>query len=384
MSRYDQLAEQWWHWYADQIGRRYDEVTTPALLLDLDAARRNIERMAAKFRELPASLRPHVKGHKSPQLARLEVEAGAVGVACATVWEAEVMATAGIDDVLIANEVVHPDKVRELAALAAGHRITVAVDGLANVDQLERALDRQGAQLEVLIEIDVGMGRCGVRDVADAVGLAERIAGAGHLHLRGLQGFEGHCMLELDREVRCAMTQAANEKLAAAADLLAERGHPSHDISGGGMGTYFITGAHSRITEVQAGSYSLMDAFHEQLVPGEFEVALTVLGTVISHQGNTVILDAGRKAVGVDFAIPPLASVKGGTVRAYAEEHCVIDFDGPSPLTVGDRAEVLPGYGPTTVNLHDVFFVIEDRVVTDIWPVNPRGPGRGHWPIAPP
>jgi D-serine deaminase-like pyridoxal phosphate-dependent protein len=376
MSLVESVHEQWLDRYRDQLGRARDEVTTPALLLDLDVAKRNIESMAAKFRELPAELRPHIKVHKSPQLSRMQVEAGAIGVATATVWEAVVMAESGIDDVLVANQVVHPDKVRTLAELAREHRITIAVDDLRNVQQLATAAEAAGSTLEVLIEIDVGMGRCGVRTKEEALPLAERIAELGALTFRGMQGYEGHCMLEPDRDTRLQECGAANAKLIEAVDFLAEHGHPSADVSAGGTGTYFITGANPRITEVQAGSYTLMDYFHGNLVPGGFDVAMTVLGTVISRQGNTVVLDCGRKSVGIDFVTPPLRDHPDGEVRYYAEEHCLVDFPATPPLDLGDGAEVIAGYGPTTVNLYDVFHVIEDGVVTDIWPVTPRGPGR--------
>jgi len=361
--------------YRNQIGRARAEVTTPALILDLDKAKRNIATMAEKFRELPAELRPHIKVHKSVELARLTVEAGAIGVACATPWEALVMAEGGIKDVLVANQVVQPDKVAVIAALARDHRITVTVDDDRNVEQLSRAAGEAGSNLELLIEIDVGMGRCGVRTKEEALPIAERIAELPHVELRGMQGYEGHCMLEPDRDKRFRDARAANDKLVEAADFLGEHGHPCADLSAGGTGTYFITGAHPRITEVQAGSYALMDCFHGNLVPGGFEVALTVAGTVISRQGNTVVLDCGRKCVGIDFVTPPLVDYPDAEIRYYAEEHCLADFPGPPPLDLGDVAEVMGGYGPTTVNLHDVFHVVEDGVVTAIWPVHPRGPG---------
>jgi D-serine deaminase-like pyridoxal phosphate-dependent protein len=362
--------------HGDQIGRARSEVTTPALLLDLDLAKRNIATMAEKFRELPADLRPHFKAHKSPQLARLQVEAGAVGVACATVWEAIVTAGTGSIDVLIANQLVHPDKVRAAAELARSHRLTVAVDDVRNVEQLSRAAIEAGAELELLIELDVGMGRCGVRSQAEALPLAERIAELPALTLRGLQAYEGHCVLEPDRDKRIADARTANQKAIDAFDFLADCGHPLELISAGGTGTYYITGANPRIHEVQAGSYTLMDAMHRALVPGEFEVAMTVASSVISRQGNTVVLDCGRKSVGIDFVTPPVVSHPDGRVRYYAEEHCLVDFPGPPPLDLGDAAEVMGGYGPTTVNLHDVFYVVEDGVVTDIWPITPRGSGQ--------
>jgi D-serine deaminase-like pyridoxal phosphate-dependent protein len=362
--------------YGDQIGRARRDVSTPALLLDLDKAKRNIATMAAKFRELPAELRPHFKAHKSPQLARLQVEAGAIGVACATVWEAIVIADAGIIDVLVANQVVQPDKVRAAAELARSHRLTIAVDDVRNADQLSRAAVEAGAELELLIELDVGMGRCGVRSREEALTLAERIAKLPGLKLRGLQAYEGHCMLEPDPDKRIADARTANRQAIDAFDFLAERGQPVEVISAGGTGTYHITGANPRIHEVQAGSYTLMDAMHRALAPGGFEVALTVASTVISRQGSTVVLDCGRKTVGIDFVTPPLVSHPEGRARYYAEEHCLVDFPGPPALDLGDVAEVMAGYGPTTVNLHDVFHVVEDGVVTDIWPVTPRGPGR--------
>lgn len=375
MSTVDSVREQVRERYRDQLGRPRHEVTTPALLLDLDVARRNIDTMARKFDDLPAKLRPHIKVHKSVELARMTIDAGAIGVACATAWEAVVMARGGIADVLIANQVVQRDKVAAVAELAREHRITVAVDDVRNVDQLAHAAAEAGSALELLIELDVGMGRCGVRRQEEALPIAERIADLPRLRLRGLQAYEGHCMLEPDRGRRIRAAGEANEKAVAAADFLAAQGHPCDDISGGGTGTYFITGAHPRITEVQAGSYALLDCFHGNLVPGGFEVAMTVLGTVISRQGNTVVLDCGRKAVGIDFVTPPLIKYPEAEIRYYAEEHCLADFPGPSPLDLGDTAEVMGGYGPTTVNLHEVFHVIEDGVVTDIWPVNPRGSG---------
>jgi D-serine deaminase-like pyridoxal phosphate-dependent protein len=361
--------------YGDQIGRARGDVSTPALVLDLDRAKRNIATMAAKFRELPADLRPHFKAHKSPQLARLQVEAGAIGVACATVWEAIVVVETGIVDVLIANQVVQPDKVRAAAELARSHRLTVVVDDVRNAEQLSRAAVESDAELELLVELDVGMGRCGVRSREEALRLAERIAELPALKLRGLQAYEGHCMLEPDPDERLAEAQMANRQAIDAFDFLAERGHAVEVISAGGTGTYYITGANPRIHEVQAGSYTLMDAMHVALVPG-FEVAMTVASTVISRQGSTVVLDCGRKSVGIDFVTPPLVSHPDGRVRYYAEEHCLVDFPGPPSLDLGDVAEVMGGYAPTTVNLHDVFHVVEDGVVTDIWPVSPRGPGR--------
>ena len=175
------------------------------------------------------------------------------------------------------------------------------------------------------------MGRCGVRTQEETLPLAERIAALPGLTLRGVQAYEGHCMLEPDPDKRVADAHAANQAAIDAFDLLAEHGHPVQVISAGGTGTYFITGANPRIHEVQAGSYALMDSMHGALVPGGFEVAMTVAGAVLSRHGNTVVLDCGRKSVGIDFVTPPLVSHPGGEVRFFAEEHCLVDFPGNAP-----------------------------------------------------
>jgi len=362
--------------YRDQIGRAKHEVTTPALLLDLDVTRRNIEQMAADIRTLSASLRPHVKTHKCVQLAQMQIDAGAVGVACATVWEAIVMATeAGVQDVMLANQVVDDRKIQALARIAGESRITVAVDEEENLLQLSQAAARARAEFGVVIEIDVGMKRAGVRTSEHALRLAESAAQLPALTFRGVHGYEGHCMSQADPAERERATCFANQRLTEAAERLAAEGHACEIVSAGGTGTYLTTGANPKITEVQAGSYVFMDGFHERLLPGRFGVALTVLGSVLSRQGSTVVFDFGRKSVSTDFGVPRLVRIRDATVRTYAEEHCVVDFVGSPPLRVGDRAETMVDYAPTAVGLHDVFHVIERGVVTDIWAVNPRGSG---------
>ena len=332
--------------------------------------------MAHRVSELGVGLRPHIKVHKSPALARMQVAAGVVGVACATVWEAVAMATlAGVEDVLIANQVVGADKLLAAAELARECRLTVAVDDERNARELSRAAAAAGSVLELLIEVDVGMRRAGVRGAAQASALAAAISGLPALRLRGLQGYEGHCMGVDDPGAREAGTLEANAALLDAADALAAAGHACETISAGGTGTYATTGANPRIDEIQAGSYVLMDRFHERLVPGEFELALTVLGRVVSRQGSTVVLDCGRKSVSTDVWPPGLVGLPDARVRAFAEEHCLIDFDGTPSLDLGDTAEVALSYAPTGVNLHDVFHVVEGGVVTDIWPISPRGSG---------
>ncbi len=362
--------------YRSAIGRSRHDLVTPALILDLDVARRNIATMAEYMHTVPAKLRPHIKVHKSPELARMQMEAGeAIGLTTATVWEAVVMVRGGIDDILIANEVVGKEKIRALAELASDARITVAIDNAQNAEELSVAALAVGSTLGVLIDLDVGMERCGVRTKEEALDLAEAVSKLPGLRLDGMMGYEGHCMLEPDPDLRVRKAHAAMDKLMDAVDFLAQAGFESKVISAGGTGTYNITGAHPRVTELQAGSYVVMDAFHAQLVPG-FPVALTVLATVISRQGNRIVLDSGRKTVGSELGLPLLKDVPAATA-AIAEEHLLVDVDPGSPVKVGDRLEVVSGYGPTTVNLHDVYYVVENDVVTDVWPIRSRGAGLG-------
>jgi len=362
--------------YRSAIGRPRHDLVTPALILDLDVARRNIAAMAEYMRTVPAKLRPHIKVHKSPELARMQMEAGeALGLTTATVWEAVVMVRGGIDDILIANEVVGEEKVKALAELARDARINVAIDDAHNAEELSAAALKAGSTLGVLIDLDVGMERCGVRTKEEALRLAEHVSKLRGLRLEGMMGYEGHCMLEPDPVLRVQKAHAAMDKLMDAVDHLSQAGFESKVISGGGTGTYNITGAQPRLTELQAGSYVVMDAFHAQLVPG-FPVALTVLGTVISRQGHRVVFDTGRKVIGSELGLPRLKDVPS-TTAGIAEEHLLVDVDPGYPLKVGDLVEVISGYGPTTVNLHDVYYVVQNDVVTEVWPIRARGAGLG-------
>jgi D-serine deaminase-like pyridoxal phosphate-dependent protein len=360
--------------YGGAIGRSRRDLVTPALVMDLDAVRSNIQFMMQRLSTTKARVRPHIKCQKSPELARMQVEAGAIGVCTATVWEAIVMSRAGIEDVLIANEVGGREKIAALAQAAREGRITVAIDDPRNAEDVSSAVQAAGSKLEVLIEVDVGMGRGGVRSPAAAVVLAQRVAELPGLRLRGVQGYEGHCMSETDRAVRTQKVRAALDCLGSAIDQLAAAGFHCEVVSSGGTGTYDITGNDPRVTEIQAGSFVFMDNFHGNLVPG-FSRSLTVLGTVVIKQGKTIVLDAGRKSVGVDYVFPSMVEYPGYRARGFAEEHAIFDVDEGCPLKLGDTVELTPGYVPTTVNLYDAYHVVEKDVVVDIWPIVPRGPG---------
>jgi D-serine deaminase-like pyridoxal phosphate-dependent protein len=359
--------------YGRHVGEPVDALPTPALLVDVDALQRNIATMMTALNGRAARLRPHTKVQKSPDIALMQVYAGAIGVTVASVWEGAAMAAAGVGDILIANELVPRDRVAAAAALAAHTRLTVAVDDARNIDALSAAMTSRGTEADALVDLDVGMARCGARSPEEALRLAEQVHAAPGLRLRGVMAYEGHCMLEPDPERRARLAGKAMDYAASVKEMLRSKGLPADTLSAGGTGTYDITGHNPQVTELQAGSYVFMDAFHGNLVPG-FEVSLTVLTSVMARHGDTIILDAGRKSIGIDFVLPPILG-HDYVARYYAEEHALIDTDERFSADIGDRVRLVSGYAPTTVNLHDALFAVRDDQVVDVWPVFPRGPG---------
>lgn len=356
--------------YRTALGRPRDEVTTPALLLDLATLRANLDLMADGMRDAPATLRAHVKVHKSPHIARMQVEHGAMGVGCATVWEAIVMARAGIRDVFVINEVVGPEKTRALALLAREADVKASVDDAAQVDELSAAAVAAGSTIGVLIDVDEGMHRCGVTTTAEALPLAQRISQSPGLRFFGLTGYEGHCSLEFDEAKRHAMAREAMAKLTGIAADLAAAGYPCQIVSAAGTGTWGTTSRYPGVTEIQPGSYATMDGHHRGLDP-RFGWAVTVLASVISRRPDRIVTDAGSKTVGASHGV-----LKGWDLEKYRfdEEHSIFLADASVPLTTGDKVEVLCNYTPFAISYFEAYHVLEDGKVVDIWPVMPRGP----------
>jgi D-serine deaminase-like pyridoxal phosphate-dependent protein len=367
------------HWgkgdmVATPIGAAKAELDTPALCLDIEVVERNIQRMAGYFRDRPVKLRPHSKTHKSPVLARMQLAAGAIGITCAKLGEAEVMAQAGIRDILIANQVVSPGKIVRLVNLAAYTDVIVAVDNAGNVAKLSAAAEAKGVQLRVLVEVDIGHGRCGVPPGQPALELARRVMASPGLRLAGLMGYEGHSVMTPDPNERRAQTEASLALLTGTADLLRSQGIPVEIVSSGGTGTYFITGNYPGITELEVGSYITMDRQYREATGIDFEYGLTVLSTVVSARGNDqAICDAGLKALTSDFGMPLVVDPPGWALTGLSEEHGhLARVDGP-PLHVGAQVEIVPNHGCTTINLHDTYHVMRRGVLEALWPVAARG-----------
>jgi D-serine deaminase-like pyridoxal phosphate-dependent protein len=349
-----------------------DRLPTPALLLDRRILQRNIERMTQALGD-GVALRPHVKSHKCLEIARMQIAAGAIGVTTATVWEALAMAEGGIEDILIANLVVGSEKLALLGEIAARSRVTVAVDDPRNAAAISDMATAAGCELEVLIDIDVGLGRTGVRSIKEGVALAEAIATLDGLSIRGVMGYEGHVVHKVDPVQRTQMASEVNRTVLGLAAALRERGIPVEVVSGGGTGTFDLTGRCAGYTELQAGSYVFMDATYEKVVT-EFEPGLTVLATVASRKGNTVVIDCGEKTVAE--ADPPRLRDHATLGFRQSEEHYVIEVPADNQLDLGDRVHVIPGHCCGTVNLHSRYYVVEDGAVVDMWPVLARGAGR--------
>jgi D-serine deaminase-like pyridoxal phosphate-dependent protein len=355
--------------------RTLADISTPSLVIDVAALERNIRRMAAFFESGPCKLRPHFKAHKTPEIARRQLAAGSCsGITCATVAEAEIVARL-CGDVLIANEVIGPGKCDRVAALASSVSIAVAVDSVAGLSDIATAARRAGVRVGVLIDVNVGQQRCGVMPGEEAVALGREVAAAGSLELRGLMGYEGHVQPIRGRADREERARDAMRPLIETARLLRASGLRCDVVSAGGTGTYDISGRIEGVTEIQAGSYALMDTDYGALgLP--FEHAVAVVGTVISRPArNRAVADCGHKSITKDHGNPHVQDIDGATVTSLNDEHAIIALPPEASVTVGDRVRLLPSHIDPTINLHDVFYAMDGDRVVDLWPIAARGYG---------
>ena len=356
------------------IGREVGALPTPALLLDRPALERNIAALA-DFARGVVGVRPHAKIHKCLEIARLQFAAGAIGATTATVWEAAPLVRGGIAEVLIANEVVADDALALVARLAGEGAVVVAVDDVGGVDLLSRAATAAGSEVGVVVDVDVGGARGGVRSTDEARAVAARAAAAPGVIIRGALGYEGHAVLEPDRDRRAALVDEAMVTLLRHVDILRGDGHDVAIVSAGGTNTHDLTGIVAGVTELQPGTYALMDTASVSFAP-RFEPALAVAGRVVSRHGDRVVLDAGSKTVGVPELAPPLPRDPGLALVALHEEHALLDVVDGAGADLGDVVELVVGYCGGAVNAHDAYVVVADGVAVDVWPIVGRRPGR--------
>jgi D-serine deaminase-like pyridoxal phosphate-dependent protein len=352
-------------------GQPLDALDTPRLLLDLDALEANLAFLQRACSRSGKDLRVHFKSLKCGGLARHLAAKGVTAFLCAKLNEAEVLVDAGQRDVFIANEIVSPRKLERLAKLARRAKIRVCVDDAGNVRALGEAARDQGVTLEVLVEIDVGMSRCGVEPGEPALALAKAVAAEPGLRFVGLQGYDGHLQMNPDREAKKAKCREGLDLLLATRSLLEGAGIPVAVVTGAGTGTWEFANEHPALTELQPGSFLLMDAAYHAVRP-EFACSLSILATVMSRRPAWYVLDAGSKAVSQDFGKPAIKGRPQERVVKLAEEHAKVEDDGMGP-GVGDRREVLPAHCCATMNLHREAVAVRGGRIEAVWPIEASG-----------
>ncbi len=365
------------------IGMDASEIQTPALVLDLDALERNIQKMGDYAKAHGMRHRVHGKMHKSVDVARLQVElGGACGICCQKVSEAEVFARGGINDVLVSNQVRDPAKIDRLARMPKlGARTICCVDDIDNVADLSEAAQRHGTRIECLVEIDCGAGRCGVTTTPEVIAIAKAIDAAPGLKFAGIQAYQGamqHMDLYADRKAKIDIAVA---QVKDAVDGLKAEGLDCDIVGGGGTGSYYFESASGVYNELQCGSYAFMDADYGRILDengnridrGEWENAFFILTSVMSHaKADKAIVDAGLKAQSVDSGLPVIFGRSDVEYIKCSDEHGVVS-DPDGVLKVNDKLHLVPGHCDPTANVHDWYVGVRGGKVETLWPVSARG-----------
>ena len=354
------------------VGKPIDELDTPALLIDQAALEHNIATMARSCAEAGVDWRPHIKASKAPDLARLLVAGGAVGVTCSKVSEAEVMAGAGLDDILVANEIVGQTKIDRLVRLARGRRLCVAVDAEENLRHLATEAERAGVTIDVLVDIDVGMHRCGVTP-EEAVPLATLASELAGVRLRGLMGYEGHVM-PLDPEAKASASAAVADALTVAREAVEAAGLAVGTISGGGTGNYWYGLRLGVLSETQAGGGVLMDLTYEAMGVKGHRRALLVLCQIISAAASgRAVCDAGWKTTGRHTGMPAPADRDDLVITNLNAEHAYLRLAPGAAVSLGERIRLVPSYSDSTMLLHRQAYAVRDGMVEAVWPIAAAG-----------
>ncbi|MDU8910295.1 3-hydroxy-D-aspartate aldolase BhcC [Aestuariicoccus sp. MJ-SS9] len=359
------------------------EIQTPCLVLDLDALERNVKKMGDYAKAHGMRHRVHGKMHKSVDVAKLQIElGGACGVCCQKVSEAEVFARGGIKDVLVSNQVREPAKIDRLARMPKlGARTICCVDDVANVADLSAAAQKHGTEIECLVEIDCGAGRCGVTTTPAVIEIAKAIDAAPGLKFAGIQAYQG-AMQHMDSyEDRKAKVDIAIGMVRDAVDGLKAEGIECDIVGGGGTGSYYFESNSGVYNELQCGSYAFMDADYGRILDkdgkridqGEWENALFLLTSVMSHaKADKAIVDAGLKAQSVDSGLPFIFGRDDVEYVKCSDEHGVV-ADPKGALKVNDKLKLVPGHCDPTCNVHDWYVGVRGGKVETLWPVSARG-----------
>jgi len=364
------------------VGMPESQIQTPCLVLDLDALERNIQRMGEFASSHGVKHRAHAKMHKSVDVARLQERLGGIsGLCCQKVSEAEVFVNAGFRDILISNQIRDPVKIDRLARLATiGARIIVCVDDVLNIEELNLAASAIDVQIEVLVEIDCGAGRCGTRSPGDALAIAKATISASHLKFTGIQAYNGSAQHIVSYREREAAFQHVIERVNEVLDCLSSHQIACELVTGAGTGSYSFEASSDVFNELQCGSYAFMDADYGRIEDAEanrcdeteWEHALFVLASVMSQHDQLAVLDAGLKSMTLESGLPEVSGVQDCRVLKCNDEHSMIE-DPQSVLRMNDRVRLIPGHCDPTCNLHDWYVCVRNGVVEALWPVSARG-----------
>jgi len=348
---------------------------TPALLIDLDVLEGNLQRMATALIRMGSTIRPHFKAHRLPEICRRQVKLGAHGITCAKLGEAEVLGAMGFDHLLVANEVVGPAKWQRLARLALQRDVLVGIDSLEVAEATAAAAREAGSEVGFLVDVNIGMDRCGAAPGQTAVELAARCAELRGLRFQGVMGYEGHVVMLTPTE-KVAAAREALSKLTDTAEQCRAAGLPVRIVSAGGTGCWDITATQPGITELQCGTYSMMDLlFREGAGTRDFDYACTVLGTVISRPlADRAVTDVGKKGLHPSFGMARPLNLPGAELLALHSEHGILSVQGEGrALKTGDTVRFIPSYLEGTVNLYDRAFAIRDGLAVEEWAISGRG-----------
>jgi 3-hydroxy-D-aspartate aldolase len=363
--------------------KKLRDLPTPCLVLDLDRLETNLDKLSWFARSRGIALRPHSKTHKCVNIARRQIEKGALGICVATIAEAEVMVRAGIRGLLITGEMVGEPKVSRLIRVMTQAPDTMAVvDDIRNVDELQRAASSAGIQITTLIDLDIGQNRTGTQPGEPALQLANSIARANNLQLKGICAYAGHVAHVAGFENRRTRSKNALAHALETKDLLRRHGHDVEILSGASTGTYNIDSYIEGMTEMQSGSYVFMDVEYRRIggesgsVYEDFLPALCVLSTVIHRSGKKAIVDAGLKAFSTDrpFGPEPFA-LDGVTYEFAGDEHGRLTLTDTQDVRLGEKLRFIIPHCDPTVNLYDRFFCVRGESVEDEWPIMERASG---------
>jgi D-serine deaminase-like pyridoxal phosphate-dependent protein len=358
------------------LGCAKADLDTPALCLDLDFMEANIRAVADTCRQNGVGWRPHSKGHKVPAIAQAELAAGAIGVTCAKLAEAEVMAAGGVRDILIANLVVGPQKVRRLVELRCLADPVVCLDHIDQALPISRAMSEAGLRIRAIIEVDIGLRRVGVPPGEPTVRFAYELADLPGIEFAGIMGYEGHLLTIADADQKATQIREALATLVDTKEMLEAAGLPCPIVSCAGTGSYLYAVRQPGITELQAGGAIFMDAFyrHKCNVP-ELNFALTVTTTIVSRPTpERAIVDAGRKTLHGDFQPPIVVGRDDVRFGRLSAEHGELELSPSAQgLRIGDRLELVPGYADLTTVLHDQYYCFRGDKLVGVWPIAARG-----------